>query len=112
MDPKTAMNGSGVRWTEERHSRFLDWIEAAFVRQVLSPLRSDRGFRRECTARIDRQGDDDGLNESTADSWSTSPAPAAEDLDRRHAAIAAGQKTSRLRKRKPALRGYDGSLHR
>ncbi|PKA54171.1 hypothetical protein AXF42_Ash000004 [Apostasia shenzhenica] len=77
MDLKSVMDGSGGRWTEERHSLFLSWIEASFVRQGLG-IRPDgrRNLARSSGSNHERYFPDIPT-ESTGESWSSSAPPAA-----------------------------------
>ncbi|KAG0457215.1 hypothetical protein HPP92_022032 [Vanilla planifolia] len=70
MDLKAILDGVDGPWTEERHSLFLDCIEASFVRRVLR-LDNDcdgSGSGRRIAARNGGAGNDRRVPESDTDS--------------------------------------------
>ncbi|PKA46533.1 hypothetical protein AXF42_Ash012666 [Apostasia shenzhenica] len=83
MDLRAVLDGSGGQWTEERHSHYLSWIEASFVRRTFGV--DHNGYfqspatRGRCPAESD--------TESTGESHSRSPSPAPADPVLRRSAV-------------------------
>ncbi|KAL0913114.1 hypothetical protein M5K25_016547 [Dendrobium thyrsiflorum] len=102
MDLRAAMDGSGGRWTEERHSRFLNRIESTFVHQMLN-LHSDGGNFHRSASRFDRRVPDRVTGFKTTEN-SPIRLPPTLAADPGHAAFVARENGSYIRKR------YDASL--
>ncbi|KAL0923650.1 hypothetical protein M5K25_007715 [Dendrobium thyrsiflorum] len=111
MDLKPLMDCSDGRWTEERHSLFLNWLEASFVRRMLGPTTAGGGaavpsrcIETNGGLRLDRYVPD-SATESTEDSQRPSqttaaPPPPVVDSESGCASILTGENT---RKRPLAL---------
>ncbi|KAH0456507.1 hypothetical protein IEQ34_014414 [Dendrobium chrysotoxum] len=108
MDLRAAMDGSGGRWTEERHSRFLNRMESTFVHQMLNLHSDGRNFHRSAS-RFDRRVPDRVTGfKSTENSPIRLPPTLAADPDPGHAASVARENGSYTRKQ--SLGRYDTSL--
>ncbi|KAH0465316.1 hypothetical protein IEQ34_005419 [Dendrobium chrysotoxum] len=115
MDLKALMDCSDGRWTEERHSLFLNCLEASFVRRMLglTPAGGGAAVPSGCIEtngglRLDRYVPD-SATESTEDSrrfsrTTAAPPPPAVDSESRCASILTGENT-----RKRALALLDAS---